>query len=305
MTFSQRMKLEPVRSVMQIGSLDKETRNALWNLISPFLRNAQARKEMTVNTDIWTGLYHNTLDTVPNMGSKNEHYIQDNELFYQFFRGKVCDDTWNQCLDFVEFIAAEDNREKWSIQCYNYGLNQADVYVPSAKDYNSIFEQYLVGYRFVYGEITPITAPCEIRAIEDVVAATNTSVRELMTKAVAHLSDRRQPDYAKSVHCSISAVEAQCCILLENEKITLGQALKQLENKGVVLHPALKDAFAKLYGYTSDANGVRHGSINPSDVDQGLAKFMLVACSAFINYVISKKVDGSNQSRRQAHEHHR
>lgn len=61
-----------------------------------------------------------------------------------------------------------------------------------------------------------------------------------------------------------------------------------LEDKGVNLHGSLKSGFDKLYGFTSDTDGVRHGSINPSDVDSDLAKFMLVSCSAFVNYLRAK-----------------
>lgn len=39
---------------------------------------------------------------------------------------------------------------------------------------------------------------------------------------------------------------------------TLGNMLKTLEDKGVMIHGALKSAFNILYGYTSDANGIRH-----------------------------------------------
>ncbi len=91
-----------------------------------------------------------------------------------------------------------------------------------------------------------------------------------------------------SIQCSISAVESQCCILLGDERATLGEALRHLEREGIGLHGALKEAFVKLYGFTSDAGGIRHGSIQPSDVDQDIAKFMLVTCSAFVNYLISK-----------------
>lgn len=109
-----------------------------------------------------------------------------------------------------------------------------------------------------------------------------------MNKALQDLSDREHPHYGKSVEAAISAVESQCCILLGKDNVTLGVALKQLETKGIIIHAALKEAFNKLYGYTSDADGIRHGSINPSEVDQELAKFMLVSCSAFVNYLIAK-----------------
>jgi hypothetical protein len=55
------------------------------------------------------------------------------------------------------------------------------------------------------------------------------------------------------------------------------------------LHGALKTAFSALYGYTSDSGGIRH-FLNRDDVvpDFDSAKFMLVVCSAFINYLLPK-----------------
>jgi hypothetical protein len=55
----------------------------------------------------------------------------------------------------------------------------------------------------------------------------------------------------------------------------------------ILLVSALKGSFDKLYGYTSDADGVRHGLLEKDSVTFEQAKVMLVVCSAFTNYVIS------------------
>ena len=68
------------------------------------------------------------------------------------------------------------------------------------------------------------------------------------------------------------------------EKGTLGQLIKKLEHE-IELHPALRDAFSKLYGYTSDEGGIRHALMESQSVDFNDAKFMLVVCSAFVNFV--------------------
>ena len=48
----------------------------------------------------------------------------------------------------------------------------------------------------------------------------------------------------------------------------------------------LKDAFNMLYAFTCDGKGIRHaGNINTSDSTFAEAEFMMVACSAFINYL--------------------
>jgi hypothetical protein len=76
--------------------------------------------------------------------------------------------------------------------------------------------------------------------------------------------------------------------LTGNPKATLGQALKQIE-KDNNIHPALKSSFSSLYGYTSDADGIRHALLEDDNLNQEDAKFMLVACSAFINYLKQKE----------------
>lgn len=43
-----------------------------------------------------------------------------------------------------------------------------------------------------------------------------------------------------------------------------------------------------MYGYASDANGIRHALSEESTISVADAKFMLVICSAFINYVLGK-----------------
>ena len=59
--------------------------------------------------------------------------------------------------------------------------------------------------------------------------------------------------------------------------------LKSLKDK---IHPAMKGAFEKLYGYTSDANGIRHANgLGEGDSTFEEAKYMLISCSAFVNYL--------------------
>ena len=68
--------------------------------------------------------------------------------------------------------------------------------------------------------------------------------------------------------------------------------LKKIESKGIKIHGGLKSAFDKLYGYTSDAKGIRHvGDIGGPSSTFEEAKFMLVACCAFINYLIALDAD--------------
>lgn len=71
------------------------------------------------------------------------------------------------------------------------------------------------------------------------------------------------------------------------EKGTLGQVIKKLETE-IGLHPALRTALSNLYGYTSDEDRIRHAIMEAKTVGFDEAKFFLVGCSAFVNFVDSK-----------------
>jgi len=58
--------------------------------------------------------------------------------------------------------------------------------------------------------------------------------------------------------------------------------------KKLAIHPALEKGFGAIYGYTNDADGIRHALLEEPTLDTDDARFFLVSCSAFANYLISK-----------------
>ncbi len=143
-----------------------------------------------------------------------------------------------------------------------------------------MLEKHLSAYRFVNYRIVEITA------IETAIESPDTqeTVKIHLSRALELLSDRKNPDYRNSIKESISAIEAYAQLITNNSKATLGQALSILERKND-LHEALKRSFSNLYGYTSDTNGIRHALLDVPSLKQEDALFMLVTCSAFINYL--------------------
>lgn len=156
------------------------------------------------------------------------------------------------------------------------------------KEFNEVLEDECSGYRFVKGLITPITNKEEIKTIEKATNTKYSAVNTHISKALVLFSDRLKHDYENTIKESISAVEALCCIITNDKKATLGDALKKLENKGIKLHKALQSAMSSLYGYTSDEGGIRNGSIDFAGASSEDAKYMLISCSAFVNYLIEK-----------------
>ena len=114
-----------------------------------------------------------------------------------------------------------------------------------------------------------------------------------MKSALEHLSRRGNPDYRNSIKESISAVESIAKEITDNPKATLGAALSKLE-RDQKLHPALKQGFSNIYGYTNDEGGIRHAMLEEPNLTASDAKFFLVSCASFINYLKSKVIQGTN-----------
>lgn len=156
---------------------------------------------------------------------------------------------------------------------------------------NHEFERLNYAYRFVDKEIVEITSKEEIVSIEQAIKDSENNVKLHLQTALGLLAKKPSGDYRNSIKESISAVEAVCREL--TGKSTLGDALNELEKTGVVIPKVMKLGFDKLYGYTNNKEtGIRHalmdndGSYIPSSDE---AVFMLVSCSAFINYLYAKK----------------
>lgn len=115
-----------------------------------------------------------------------------------------------------------------------------------------------------------------------------------MDGAAAHLRQAAEhlnaSQFADSIADSIHAVGSVARLIAPGGNNTLSKALASLEKAGLLKHPALKEAFDKLYGYTSDEQGIRHELLDKSAPDVGLdeAVFMFGACASFAAYLANK-----------------
>lgn len=182
--------------------------------------------------------------------------------------------NWYEVYNFIEFIVKHD-----------VDTQRKGEFIKAC---NAILEQDFVGYRFVGNYITPITSEVEIKTLEDILRLSDRffTVKKHIEQALALFTQRPKADYRNSIKESISAVEAICCIVSVKENATLGDAVKQMQHKGFPLHQAFVDAVKKLYGYTSDAEGIRHALLEETRLTSADARFMLVICAAFVNYII-------------------
>ena len=180
--------------------------------------------------------------------------------------------SWFEVYDFVEI---------------HLSFLEKDDCTQRIQQYNEIFVEEKSGYRIVAGEIAPITNKSEIQSIEQATSTPYQSVNQHIQKALAFYANIKTPDYENSVKESISAVEAMCCIIT-GKNATLNKAIEKLKNNGVHIHPALEKAFISLYAYTCDEKGIRHAGIEFVNAPAEDAKYMLISCSAFVNYLMEK-----------------
>lgn len=148
---------------------------------------------------------------------------------------------------------------------------------------NEILENEKSGFRALGNRFEKIAEESEIQTINETKDIPFDSVKKSIQKAIKLYSDEK-PDYENSIKESISAVESMCCIITGENK-TLGKTLKKLEKSNIRIHPALSKGFEELYGYTSNEGGIRHGSIDFKGAKDEDAKYMLVTCAAFVNYL--------------------
>lgn len=269
-TFSERKGLKSVTETVQTNSMSAELRNSLWNALDIAIWSADGflfgRHSSRGEIDdfsklLWFRYFKKPIDERPDQASRTLKIIRD-----EFFS---C--AWNEVYDFLEFVVdafAQSN--------------------PRLPDFlNKVLTREMAGYRFIDGHIVDIVGEQEQEMLVQALADTKfAGVATHLTRALELLADRTNPDYRNSIKESISAVEAMARIVAATPKATLGDALKALEKSGK-LHSALKDGFSSLYGYTSDEQGVRHAMLTEPNLSQADAKYFLLSCTSFVNYLKS------------------
>ncbi|WP_458071775.1 AbiJ-NTD4 domain-containing protein [Rhodanobacter sp. BL-MT-08] len=271
MRFSQRAGMVEVSDVVQTEGMSDALRNSLWNAIDQCLWSKETflinRREGGLgfvdafSRQLWFNFFKLRIDSRPEYGFE----ILDQIRKY-FFSSK-----WYEVYDFIEFV----------VQTYKIpGLTEL---------INDVLERELSGFRLIDGLFTPVSDASEREAIENALApGPFAGVQAHLHQALQLLANRDQPDYRNSIKESVSAIESAVCELSNNPKATLGDGLKILERSGK-LHNALRNGFSAIYGYTSDADGIRHAMLEETALDEADAKFFLVSSAAFINYLKAKQ----------------
>lgn len=274
MTFSKRIGLEPEKKPLQIISIDDELRISIYNMFKEFevaSRNKYwetNRKHLTdyyrkLYRKIWTDFF---IKDVDDYNKKDNHGVIIKELYIKL--------DWNKIYDYLEFYA-------------QLNVVYEDKFVLSV---NKVLATHNSGYRLIDNKIVAITVENELQEVSEATKTPYDAVNQHMKQAIEIFSNRDTEDYRNTIKEAISAVEAMANVVYGSEGKPLSEALKKISEK-IPIHKSLEDALIKIYGYTSDKNsGIRHYLTDDAknEPDFADAKFMLVSCSAFINYLILK-----------------
>lgn len=266
--FSERYGYVKPSEAIIVDCMPQEVQNAIYNCLKKLYRQINVAT-IKIQEDVCAHFLNHKTDGFA--------YNRFNDVIIPYLEDP--NNEWYKKLDLIEFIINSLIQLKL--------FTKADSFIINL---NSEFERLNFGYRIINNFVTPITAKEEVESIEEAVDHSKDNIREHINSALKHLSDKEAPDYRNSIKESISAVGVLCREMTgEND---LGKALSALEKKQGLLHPQLKTAFSKLYDYVNEKqSGIRHELMDESRTyvpTYHEAKFMLITCSAFINYLNGK-----------------
>ena len=265
--FSQRIGARPPpRSGLEEAS--PELRTALWNVLhKPAFPNEDEHRERALAhaRALWNHLGWRT-DQVPQL----PHQMRES-LATEWFSCR-----WHEFFDLIEFTAR------------TLATSVSPVRQQWFEMLNRILESKGCAYRFVAERIVPLTNSTEatevMRGAESAIPDVCVHIRE----AAKLLPPNAGANPRNSIRESIAAVEAALRHLNGNPSATLSEGLAVFEDKHGPFHPSLRQGLAMLYAYTADESGVRHAlSEESGGVSGDDARFMLVTCSAFTNYLVT------------------
>lgn len=263
-TFSERYGYKADRSrLYQLEEMDVRLKNAIWNFLRQrYFNYAYPDDARSMLTSVWTEVAGKRIDELSNVRRRRLE-----QVLSWYSRA-----SWNEVYDTLEHLLKKGSSK-----------NRTDI--------NALLFREGSAYRFIGDLIAPITNDDELEEVESVLQHVGPFgvASQHIRQAVDHLGDRENPDVRNTIKEAISAVESAAKVGSGDPTADIDKALKGLE-----LHPQLAQAWKNMYNWTSDEGGLRHGKSEMSQVGLAEARYMVVACSAFVNYLIAKSSDEDN-----------
>jgi hypothetical protein len=190
---------------------------------------------------------------------------------------KAVNAKWYRIYELVEFIIEREMKNSLT-----------DNFIIKL---NQILEEEHSAYRFSNQIFTSIINENEIESVSNALNTFFSPSQEFIKKAFIEFSNLKNPDYPNTIKDSLCAVESLCKIIANNGAKTLPDTLPILKNEAnIELHPSLAKSLDSLYGYRNVKSGVSHGGTVQSNEGFEEAKFFLITCSEWINYLTEKAI---------------
>lgn len=272
MKFSERYGSKEPTPILEKEDLPDGLRNKIWNTIwisysFDQINDGDGYSEdfHVLSLKLRLKYFKSTFDERPKIPSLELKLIRTH-----YFQLK-----YPEFYDFLEMFASDE-----FVIIYNNGAKRRNEFIFRC---NMSFEEEKAQFRFVNNLVTPLTNQEEIEQIE---SATNMDEAKMhIKKSIELYRDRNNPNYRNSIKESISAVEATFRSIT-GKKQKISSAIYQMENEGIHLHKAIKKGIINICGWTRDDGGIRHALMEgDSFVTEAEARFMLVLCSAYVNYL--------------------
>jgi hypothetical protein len=251
--------------------MDTDLRNSLWNVCREVFfipRKMQLADDQMylVASKFYKDLYRKPIEILPR---NSFDFVKDQLTLFQMER-------WDKVYEIVEFLHT----------LFQDGGPEQRKF---ERQINEVLEREKSAYRFIAGKLAPLTNEIEMQELEQAARKRDpfAPVAEHVRTALELFSKKPQADYRNSIKESISAVESAAKIITGLPNATLGEAIKVIDQRHS-LHGAFKQGISHLYGYTSDEGGIRHSLTDATNIDEADARYMLVSCSAFANFLISR-----------------
>ena len=277
--FSERYGFVEVRDTFQIEDIDDGLKNRLWNKIENFYidsinigSNVHIQLMYTIkdkrDKDFFEKIYDVFFKISDIPAYVNIHKITEKiEEYYLKMQ-------WFEIYDFIEYISKIYHKEELNIQF--------------RKEVNQVLKEEMSAYRFVDNYIASIIDEVEIGELEEALECKYTPVRQHLSNALELLENS---NYQNSIKESISAVESVAQLITGQKSTSFPKLIKKMDLK---FDTNFGNSMRLLYDWTSKDDGIRHANTEDElKTSFEEAKYMLVSCSAFVNYLIAKNKDNS------------
>ena len=192
--------------------------------------------------------------------------------------GLISVGSYNKTLDALEFFINHP-----ALTTHSLGAEISDLFERRQVAYMLV--ERAKDRRFFVPRASKEEGIAYLRAIESLSSDQFVGARKNLIEAGYYLAKK---EYSKSVRESIHSIESMIRILTGNKNIKFSEGMRELTKK-LSLHPAFGEGLIKLYGFSSNEDGVRHSSIHGTEsIDEETAFYFLGSCASFTTFLTHK-----------------